>query len=73
MVRVWAVSNLDVLLNFKASAADTRICHGLKTDIFGIYGPLGILSMPYSCIKRQFMKIYRAGYSRCIIRKRRES
>ena len=25
--------------------------------------------MPYSCIKRQFMKIYRAGYSRCIIEK----
>ena len=22
--------------------------------------------MTYSCIKRQFMKIYKAGYSRCI-------
>ena len=30
MVRVGAVSNLDVLLNFKAPAAETRIYHGLK-------------------------------------------
>ena len=25
--------------------------------------------MTYSCIKRQFMKIYKAGYSRCTIEK----
>ena len=25
--------------------------------------------MTYSCIKRQFMKIYKAGYSRCMIEK----
>jgi hypothetical protein len=34
-----------ILLNFKASAAETGIYHGLKT------------SMPYSCITRQSMKI----------------
>ena len=25
--------------------------------------------MTYSCFKKQFMKIYKAGYSRCIIEK----
>jgi hypothetical protein len=30
---------------------------------------ISFLPMTYSCIKRQFMKIYKAGYSRCIIEK----
>ena len=30
---------------------------------------IGFLSMTYACIKRQFMKIYKAGYSKCIIEK----
>jgi hypothetical protein len=30
---------------------------------------ISFLPMTYSCIKRQSMKIYKAGYSRCIIEK----
>jgi hypothetical protein len=30
---------------------------------------ISFLSLPYSCIKRLFVKIYRAGYPRCIIEK----
>jgi hypothetical protein len=58
-----------VLLNFKASAAETRIFHGLK--IVFLESTIHNLSIPitYSCIKRQFLKIYKAGYSRCIIEK----
>ena len=31
--------------------------------------PISFLPMTYSCLKRQSMKIYKAGYSRCIIEK----
>jgi hypothetical protein len=58
----------EVVLNFKATAAETGIYHGLKLHFCNLR-TIGFLTMPYSCIKRQFVKIYKAGYSRCIIEK----
>ena len=45
-----------VLLNFKASAAETWIYHGLEIVFLNLRS-IGFLSIPYSCIKRQSMKI----------------
>jgi hypothetical protein len=57
-----------VLLNFKASASETGICHGRNLHFWNLRA-ISFLPMTYSFIKRQFVKIYKAGYSRCIIEK----
>ena len=45
-----------VLLNFKASSAETWIFHGLEFVFLNLRS-IGFLSIPYSSIKRQSMKI----------------
>jgi hypothetical protein len=48
---------LFVPLNFKASAAETGIFHGLKIVSFWNLLSISFLSMPYSCITKQSMQI----------------
>jgi hypothetical protein len=55
----------DVLSNVKASAAETEFTTVWKLYFWNLRS-ISFLPMTYSCFKRQSMKIYKAGYSRCI-------
>jgi hypothetical protein len=55
-------------LNFKASAAETGIFYGLKIAFLESTGHR-IFTNDLLVYQKQFVKIYKAVYSRCIIEK----
>jgi hypothetical protein len=55
-------------LNFKASPAETGIFHGLKIAFLESTGHQ-LSTNDLLVYQKQFVKIYKAGYSRCIIEK----